>query len=122
MASFDSSILSEITGTDSHIAPPTTTPTSTMAAVTTQQPARRDSTFLVLAPVQSATYAASSSAASTPATEGAAPVPEVAPVQKERRSSSVSSGEVLSKRRVLKLSPVHGGAQGSGSDFVDLDE
>jgi len=81
---------------------------------------RRDSTFqfLVLAPVQSATYAASS-AASTPATEVA--TPDVAPVHKERRSSSVSSGELLAKRRVLKLSPVHGGQQGS-SDFVDLDE
>ena len=70
--------------------------------------------FLVLAPIQSTTYNSSSSAATTPAAEVAAP--EVAPVQKERRSSSVSSGELLAKRRVLKLS------SGAGSDFVDLDE
>jgi hypothetical protein len=117
MASYDSSTLSEITGTDSHIAA-TTTPTKT----TSTQPRTMSSLraplsgFLSLAPVQAQAYNASSS---SPATDKAAPAPEVTPIPKERRSSSVSS-EGLSKRRVLKLSPVRDGE--GGSDFVELDE
>jgi hypothetical protein len=125
MASYDSnSILSEITGTDSHIAPPSTTIKSTMAQSTSKESLRRDSLFLVLAPVLSTDYPAPQSATTiaSPSTEAAAPVPEVQPVKKERRSSSVSSSEGLFKRKVLKLGPVFGGQQNSGSDFVELDE
>jgi hypothetical protein len=123
MASYDSSVLSEITGTDSHIAPPASATTSAMAQTIEQGTVRRDSVFLVLAPVLSTDYA-SASAAKTPSqsTEAAGPVPVVQPVQKERRSSSASSSESPFKRRVLKLGPVHGGQHKTGSDFVELDE
>ena len=78
--------------------------------------------FRSLAPVEAATYTSSSSAATTPASETTAPVATVVPAsQKPRRSSSVSSGELLAKRRVLRLAPDVGG-QKSESDFVDLDE
>jgi hypothetical protein len=124
VASIDSSILSEITGTDPHIIPSPKTLESAMAQSSSPAAQRRDSVFLVLAPVLSTDYPSpiSSSVSPPPSTDAAASVPEVQPVLKERRSSSVSSGDGL-KRKVLKLGPVHGGQHASGdSDFVDLDE
>jgi len=128
MAEFDSSIqtvLAEITGTESHIAPISTVTNTTpkMVESTAQANFRRDSVFLVLAPVLSTDYPASAptSTTSTPSIESVAPVPVVIPVKKDRRSSSVSSSDALFKRRILKLGPVHGGQDG-GSDYVELDE
>ncbi|KIW08986.1 uncharacterized protein PV09_00889 [Verruconis gallopava] len=122
MASIDASILSEITGTDSHIAPPTSPVQTTMVQTPIQASARRDSGFLVLAPVLSTDYPIPLSSATAPSTSAVeVPATEAEPMKKERRSSSVSSGDGLFKRKILRLGPIHGGDR-SGSDFVELDE
>jgi hypothetical protein len=125
MATYNTNFLSDISSTDSHIAPIPTTAQSTMAQSAAQIAFRRDSAFLVLAPVLSTDYPtpAPTSTTSTPSTESLAPVPEALPaVKKDRRSSSVSSGDGIFKRRILKLGPVHGGQQDGGSDYVEFEE
>ncbi|KAF2664084.1 hypothetical protein BT63DRAFT_100631 [Microthyrium microscopicum] len=96
--------------------------------------ARRDSTFLVLAPESSSGFpkedsrsSSMSSTASKPildnvavdgsAIDTTAPADLVVPV-KDRRSSSVSSNG--SARRFLKLGPVHFGGDPKESDWVEV--
>jgi len=96
--------------------------------------ARRNSTFLILAPEHSDAYpqqtsrtsSTSSTAVDTSATEASAVDATTAAeptdmTKKTRRSSSISSTGSTG-RRFLKLGPVHFGGDPRVSDFVEAEE
>lgn len=122
----DAALLSEISGTDCHIAgldknqkcSAQCDPRTCSHNLET----RRDSAFLVLAPITSDNYSAQQSSPSA-SRLGSSSItsPVVEPVKKERRSSSTGSTGAFSKR-YLKLSPIHGGGEPGVADYVDVEE
>jgi len=137
MAAFEPGVIAAITGAEcslySKASLESTLPSQ--AAHTSRVP-RRDSFFLVLAPVMSSDYPtqASSRASSVVSTkpiltgelsgsaidttESAEPSEQI---KKDRRSSSTSSFGA-SRLRFLKLGPVHNGGDPGVSDYVDIEE
>ncbi|KAK2627483.1 hypothetical protein QTJ16_003449 [Diplocarpon rosae] len=75
--------------------------------------------FLSLAPATSASYPVNKATLSKPA-DAPAPATAVAPIDKARRSSSLSSaGSLTQNKRFLKLGPVHfGSGDGDWSEEV----
>lgn len=142
MATYEAGIIAAITGAECSIAPHDAldAPLPSQAAHTFRI-ARPSSIFLVLSPVTSSDYP---SHALSRTSSVDAPVPTKPllssitqalgsavdltgsaeaseQVQKDRRSSSTSSlGQ--SKRRFLKLGPVHNGGDPGVSDYVDFEE
>lgn len=122
----DPSLLSEISGTDCHIGGlDKNQKCSAQCDPTTCShniERRRDSAFLVLAPITSDNY---SSQQSSPSTSRSAPTnltpPVVEPVKKERRSSSTGSSGAFGKC-YLKLGPIHGGGDPGVADYVNVEE
>lgn len=144
MSSYDAAALADITAPEGHVAACDQAVDIPSSVVTqTPRPTRPmfpEGGFLILAPTLSSGYPsqAFSRASSTGSTTATAPALSTAAlpstsaiddsasadaaqsVQKDRRSSSVSStGGFL--RRILKLGPVHNGETVT-SDYVELDE
>jgi len=143
MASYDAGVLAEITGAECHVAAYDKKVDVPSVVTQTPRPTRPmfpEGGFLILAPTLSTDYPSqpSSRASSIGSTTAAAPALAAAPlpstsaiddsapadaaqqVQKDRRSSSVSSTGGF-RRRILKLGPVHNGEKPT-SDYVELDE
>jgi hypothetical protein len=140
MSSYEPGVISAITGSEgslySKAASQTTLPSQ--AAHTSQVP-RRDSLFLVLAPVMSTDYPSSASSRTSSidsikpslgklpseSSESAIDMTEPAEaglhINKDRRSSSTGSYGAFT-RRFLKLGPVHGGGDPGVSDYVEIEE
>ena len=127
----NSEILSDISGTDCHIAGPDKEDQSSPHAKTTTSSSsaqRRDSVFLVLSPSTSENYASQASppagelsprSTSIPSVSSSLSSAVVEPVQKNRRSSSTGSSGL--GKRYLKLGPIHSGETNT-SDYVDVEE
>jgi len=129
----DTAELSTITGAECHIASYSAEVDAAHRAEEQQSPAplvnhlRRESAFLVLAPVLSTNYPTKTTSELRPSTSDsqialAIPVPQdiAAPegTQKTRRSSSTGSDTM--RKRFLRLGPIFGGE--SFQDFVEMDE
>ncbi|QDS70617.1 hypothetical protein FKW77_000517 [Venturia effusa] len=141
MSSYDSAVLSKITGTECHVAAYDQAVDVPSVTIQTPRPIRPmfpEGGFLVLSPTLSShSPSQTSSRASSIGSATAAALPSAAPsstsaiddngsaeapqaVKKDRRSSSVSSAGGF-RRRILKLGPVHNG-ETITSDYVELDE
>jgi len=125
----NSVILSEISGTSCNIEGIEKTGKSAAEGNPTTSSdniPRRDSTFLVVTPVRSATYPSQPASPATlsprsPSMTACVTSAVVEPIEKERRSSSMSSIGPFSKR-YLKLVPVYGGGDPGTPDYVDIEE